>query len=254
MKSEIESPDYTKYKVGGDDGTGNKITAIYNIGEKYIIYKTNEKALFKYHDAYAQPITAPIDQKMYEAISLLKSENDKDKFRYPIVTGLKYCLENEIEVSKQFFDELLVSIKNYKKIKSKNAIQYLSTCLLVLVVMIVISVFVYYCSPNNIWQKLVYIATGGCIGGFFSVALRIEDLISEVFEEIGLNFISAVIRMIIAILSSIVLYFLIRSNIVLGVFKDKDSNFFVIIAFSIAAGFFEKKVPDLLKSLDSKIK
>jgi hypothetical protein len=97
---------------------------------------------------------------------------------------------------------------------------------------------------------LSMIATAGSIGGFLSISLRIKVLITEVFEDRLLNFLSSVIRMMFAMLAGIVTFILVKSNIIFGFLADLEVNFYIILVLSVASGFFEQKVPELLSRLE----
>lgn len=246
--SSEKKANYSDYEIGKKDSHGVIISEIYHRGEKYIIYNTKEKGLFKYDHDFEDIVSAPIEEKLFEATNLLKTNRMRKKFCIPITAAFKLCLENKEELSQNYFDTVIKKINNYKNVK--NTIEYLTVCIVVVIIGIATSYFLYdEYKLNSTVSRLILIATAGSIGGFLSISLRINELIEDVFFDRVLNFLSAIIRMMFSVLAGVVTYFLIRSNIVFGFLEDLEINFFVILTLAIASGFFEKKIPDILKKI-----
>ncbi len=257
MKTDQQQPEsraqenslYADYAEGKKDSTGSVITAIFCRGDKYIIYDTAEKSLFKYQHGFDDAVTAPVEEKLFEVVQLLKTRNEKKRFRLSIASALKLCLEEQPELSKNYFDKISAEIKRYRSVK--NMILYLLICIGIMTLCILGSLLAYYFMPSGkLMTRLTYISTAGSIGGFLSIAIRIKNLGPELFENRVLNFLSACIRMIFAILAGVVTYFLIESDIVFGFLKELEFNFYVVISLAIASGFSETRIPDLLKKLE----
>ena len=123
-KSLEKKPNYSEYEIGKKDSHGVIITEIYHRGEKYIIYNTKENSLFKYDHDFDEIVSAPIEGKLFEATTLLKTNRMRNKFRISITAAFKLCLENKENLSLNYFNSLIDKIKTYQKVK--NTIEYLS--------------------------------------------------------------------------------------------------------------------------------
>ncbi len=242
------SHQYSRFKVGEKDDTGAIIKVVYCRGKSYVIYGTDEKALFKYQHSSNELLTAPIESALFETVQLLKSKRDKSKFVISIAAAVKLCLEGKAEEAITFLNKISQTIKHY--IKVKNTIQYLSVYVVILIFLLIASFSIHSeLGMNSLLTQLALIGTSGAVGGFMSLAIRIRKLMNEVFEDRRLNTLSAVIRMIFSIIAGIVTYFFIRANIVFGFVDNLEVNFFVILTFATAAGFSEKFVPEILTGI-----
>jgi hypothetical protein len=87
------------------------------------------------------------------------------------------------------------------------------------------------------------------VGGFLSVALGSQSLKIDLHDSPRLNFFNGVVRILIAMICGVILYFLIQAEFVLSIIKhDQESYGYVIVFF--LSGFSEKLVPNLLTRMD----
>jgi len=97
---------------------------------------------------------------------------------------------------------------------------------------------------------LVSVATCGSIGSFISVALNLKNLEIDPDAPAMISVISGVSRIMIGMIGAVLVYFLIRADILLGIISQSNSVF-AILAISVVAGFSETLVPNILRKMES---
>ena len=96
--------------------------------------------------------------------------------------------------------------------------------------------------------RLAQVASCGALGGFLSVSIGIRKLEIDPDADWRINGIAGASRIVIAMIGSIFVYFAIVSGLVLGNLSIEDSNAGVF-AISVAAGFSESFVPNILRQM-----
>ena len=140
--------------------------------------------------------------------------------------------------------------------RTQGQIQYLLACTgTLLAVLLFAMVFEFFFpSPAPSWRDLVRVATCGAAGGFFSVAIGIRKLDIDPDTRLWVNTYYGLIRLTIAIVSAIVLYFLIKAKLVLEpVFRGPPAQeAYALYAFAVAAGFSETMIPNILRKTEDR--
>lgn len=86
--------------------------------------------------------------------------------------------------------------------------------------------------------------------------MKLKQISLEEFEqynfERSLNLIGLVTeRIVISILASVIVYFCIKSNLILGICNDMETPIYGYMVFSVVAGFSETFVPNVLRKLEN---
>ncbi len=115
------------------------------------------------------------------------------------------------------------------------------------IVFLISDIFKSYISSNAI--LLFKIATCGSFGGFLSVSLNINKLNLDFDGSPAIQFFTGFSRIFISMISAIIMYYLIKSDIVLGLINYINNNN-VFYALGIVSGFSETFVPNIIKSVE----
>lgn len=140
--------------------------------------------------------------------------------------------------------------------RAQGQFQYLLACMGTLATIVLIALLFEFLLPlpETHWRDLVRVATCGAAGGFLSVAIGIRKLDIDPDTRWWVNAYYGLIRLTIAIVSAIVLYFLIEAKLVLQpVFSGASSQeAFALYAFAAAAGFSETLIPNILRRTEER--
>jgi hypothetical protein len=103
--------------------------------------------------------------------------------------------------------------------------------------------------PAGAWPDLARVAACGAAGGFLSVALGIRKLDIDPDTRWWVNSYYGLIRLTIAIVSAVILYFLVKGKLVLQpLFPEASAHeMFALYALAVAAGFSETFIPNILR-------
>ena len=279
-----------KYKVGELDRHGNSIEYIYSLEKssknsknnslekkdtnKYVIYRTRKVILWE--APKLQDESDEFKHKFYEIqaiVSKIISQNPEEVERVEtinrlIATGIKFALENEFEASKEVLDEAEIRLEYFRYIDARlqyllgsyHALFAIFFALLVLRVLpdIFPQLFINIIDKFSIPKEFFVVIICGALGGVLSVALRIKEIKIDPDSDVR---IAGVSRIVIAIISSLIIYIALRANIVSPLtqfFVDNDQtlqiNNWKIGFASVLAGFAETLVPNILSRSNATIK
>lgn len=229
---------------------GRVIKKVYfsNDDKNYIIFKAEEDEDITFLGS-EQPTM--IEHLLAECKFLISSSNldkeSKEMFDYQIAVAINCFMLGEIENSKKIL-ELIVE-KLHNKMILKKKLWYIGVFLFVTLFMICFSMSF----DNFKYIKYFKIATFGAIGGFISLNIKLEEIKFEISESKASYIIVSIYKVMFSMLTSIVSYFLIESELVLGVIKSNSSNsLYFIYAIATLAGFSESLLPNIFKSIENK--
>lgn len=140
--------------------------------------------------------------------------------------------------------------------RTQGQFLYLLTCTVILaIVMLIVFAHEYWIALSiDFWpyRELVRVAACGTIGGFISVAIGIRKLDVDPDTRWWVNAFYGFIRLTIAFLSAVVLYFLIKGKLIFEPLftETSDQAVFTLYAFAVAAGFSETFIPNILRKTE----
>lgn len=253
-KKDTPKENFNDFKPG-DILQGAKIKSIFSASKNYIVYniKSSPNSIsFTYNKTdEISSVLSSITPKIVEVEGILRRLYSQKKYislkARAIVEGCNGNQETALSVLERVKE---LAQKDYQH---QIKISYLFWTLLLIIINSIISLLMFY-TKDILNYGIVYnyflIATFGSFGGFLSTIYKINRLdFAEEDSKILLFFLS-VSRVFLSMLSSIVIYVLIKSNILLGVFNNVENDY-VFYIFSIAAGFSETFIPDILKKIQN---
>ncbi len=98
---------------------------------------------------------------------------------------------------------------------------------------------------------LCYVAAFASLGGFLSLALKLEKLDVDPDSPWHFYLLSGISRIAISVVAGVFVYMLIRADLLVGFVMDLDSKSGILV-FAFLAGFSETLVPDILRKIESK--
>lgn len=157
---------------------------------------------------------------------------------------------DKISTSEKLLDTVISEI-DYNKF---SKLYYLLPCLIAVLITCMVAAGVksysYWWVIDENFRTIFYMMTFGGIGGLLSVAINIdkhEDKISRIKWQ---RIFAGVFRMLIAMLSGIIMYVLLKANIIGGI-KDFNTGPYLYYALAIIAGFSQNLIPNLANKGES---
>ena len=246
-----ESLQLDAYMVGDFDDKGARITRIYIKNPNHLIYETNNsgdigmmmKNPSRYNWTAISPYTARIS-------TLLNSKREKKAFLPNLAKAYHDFFADNTEAAIALFRVMEQDIIRHKRVVGK--LNYLLTCLAVVGLMSLIGGLYHFLGWQSFYPELrtyIAIAILGSFGGFLSVSIRINQLQLDLEAGSFLPRITALTRMFMAILSSLIALIVIRSNLIFGVLNE-STNPYVVYTLAVLAGFSESFIPNVLSRVE----
>ena len=265
----LDDESLKRYQVGELDPNGNFIEYIYNPDDKkneYVIYRTR-KAI-RWAAPKLQSKSDEFKNKFNEIqiiVSKIVSLNPEEIERVEtinrlIATGIQLALENDFDAGQKVLGEAENRLKCFRAIDAKlqyllgsyHALFAIFFALLVLRVLpdIFPQLFIDIIEKFLIPQEFFVVIACGALGGVLSVAFGINRIKLDPDSDVR---IAGVSRIVIAVVSSLIIYIALRANIVSPLtqfFVDNGQtpqlNNWKIGFASVVAGFAETFVPNVL--------
>ena len=173
------------------------------------------------------------------------SRSSIEIFDYQRAVAINSYLLGEIDTSKKILLSLLNKLHERKILTKK--LWYIGIFLIVTIFMIFLSIYLEHFK----YVSFLKIATFGSIGGFISLNLKLQKVKFEVSESTLSYIFVSIYKVVFCMLTSIISYFLIKSDLILGVVQANSNSDFFIYAIATLAGFSESLLPNIFKSIES---
>ncbi len=168
-----------------------------------------------------------------------------------IARGISRALEDDVETAKLILSEVRDRLRNLRTIRGQLEYQ-LSSFVVALLVVMCLGVALLLLDNQAVSSlaslRLLEVAGCGALGGFLSVSVGIRKVEIDPDADWRVNSISGASRIVIAIIGSIFVYLAIVSGLILGNLSTGTTDASVY-AISIAAGFSETFVPNVLRQI-----
>ena len=251
------------FKVGSKDQSGYTIKKIYARGDEYVIYEIETSdivdSLKVWIDTIIENNNVPIDyfvgirENFTKAKNLLYKCVDKSATKAILADIVATAIESGPASANTQIAGLIQEINSEYEEQFKNRMRLLMSSLFIAAIFFCISLYTYL---NKILvdydhlRNLIFVAAGGSVGGFFSISIGINKIVSEKDVTKWLYFLYGAERIIISILAAGISYFAIQADLIFGLTKNLSNPIIVFIFFSILAGFSETLVPNILTKIE----
>jgi hypothetical protein len=244
----MEITNWKDWDVGTINSKG-KITKVHCKTNHFIIYDVDREKWFQYHtESDIINRTASIQKEWSAVINLISSETERKKYSPKIIGALRECFQGNSEAAKFKLEKIYASITSYKIIKGR--LQYLSGAI---VIMIVGSIFCYLINEETETRHFILIGSifFGLSAGVLSVGSRLNNIIINIeADHFWYYFIYGATRIFMSAISSVLVYVLIKSNILFGIVNE--SNYYMFFSLGALSGFSESFIPNALRKVDNK--
>ncbi len=233
----------------GEIFRGEMITRLYAAKSDFLIFEGEKsgEVTVATDNVELRKRCSDISTKISVISEYLITKKEKKKFVDQIGLAYVEAIEGNLKEANNICDKLLDRIEIYKI--GIGRFYYLLSCLSVVFIALIFSFFLkkYKFIPEIIPH--FFIMAYASIGGFLSVAKDIKKIQIDSTDFGWFQVVYGAVRIIISMFSGLIVYVLIKSEIILPTLTIND-NVFVICLFAIAAGFSESMIPNLLKKVE----
>lgn len=236
------------YKVGMSI-YGVKIKKIYfaNKTNAFIIIKSEKDNNIHVFGGDLSKIENMIAECKYLVESLRVAGKDREMFDYQRAIAINTFLLGQEENSKKILENLIENLKKRKILYKK--LWYIGIFFLATIIMMGCSL----AYKDTEYGKYLKIAMFGSIGGFISLNIRLKKIKFDISDSTISYIVVSLYKVMFSMLTSIIVYFLIEGDFILGIAKNETSNqMYFLYIVSTLAGFSESLLPNIFKGIEEK--
>jgi hypothetical protein len=263
--NEKKLKDPLELEVGGKDDNKEDILELYSKGPEYAVYRTETgiKTKFALDETKCKEQRACLSQisPLLTEIYRLQAGKlmDKRSINKEIGRGICQCIEGNLEGSIKILESIRKRLKNLRDLEGRLYYQLSSFGVVIIatIVLVITLLWIAQSSPEetkgtigNYFLLLLQVMVCGSLGGFLSVSIKVRQLEFDIDATWPMHVITGASRIIIAMIGSLFVYFAIQSNLILGALvAEGQVNKLFMYAISIAAGFSESFVPNVIPKI-----
>lgn len=218
-----------------------------NKTKEFIILKAEEDNNIHAFGGDLSKIEDLLAECKYLTESLISTKKEREMFDYQRAIAINTFLLGEEDNSRTILHELKEKLQKRKILVKK--LWYIGIFLFVTIGMIWGSLVFEewkYC-------KYIRISMFGAIGGFISLNIRLKEIKFEISDSTLSYIIVSLYKVLFSMLASIIVFFLIESDLILGVLKSEATNqLYFLYVISTMAGFSESLLPNIFKGMEEK--
>lgn len=240
-------------KIGDKDENGEIYTDIYYSHEDFLLYEIkNNGEVCKILGKNIKGNLKKIDKSIIEFETYLNSTEAKKKYAQTLANAMSYCLLGNSKTAKQYLEKQITIFQKERVVS--NRLKYLTSCFVIVIINVIIAVilnfFVDEASIPNSLRFIYTLITFGSFGGFISVYLKVNSLDLEIFNKPTNQFWFGASRIFISMISSLIVYALIKADFIIGFLNEIDNNNYIFYTMACLSGFSEYFIPNALKSIE----
>lgn len=240
----------TDYKIGGYI-YDHKIKKIYfaNNEKNFIILKLEDNDEVIVFGETPKEIVHLLAECNYLTKNFVKNKKRKEMFEYQRAVAINTYLIGEEEKSKEILHKLLNKLQ--EKIVLSKKLSYIGVYLIIIIIMIFLCIFGDRIEYLIKYMKYIKIATFGSFGGFIALNVKLNDIKFDISESTISYITVSIYKLVFAMISSIISYFFIESELILSVIKNNNTNsLYLIYTIATLAGFSESLLPNMFKNIE----
>lgn len=247
-KDETPKLPYSNYNVG-EYFDGEIIGQIFSSHKDFLIYREedacNVSVYYPDENIEYSKNLSKISHKTAVLKGCVCNKLEHKKYNSRIAVMYREALRGNSETAEAIIDAILKDAPIFKRNLAR--IFYLISCFSVVLFMIILSVL-----QDTIFQfdyliPYLKIMLYGSLGGIISVTISIKKLNLDFDFYNWSQLIYGAFRIILAIISAIIAYVLIKSDLIFS--KLDSTNIYLYYVLAVMAGFSETWIPNTLKKL-----
>lgn len=253
------------FVAGGKDKLGNFIVKIIVRSDEFVIYEIktssisdsirvnirtlveNDRLLLKRYDG--------VRIKLSRVKGMLYKVNDEISYRDRMGQIISHALScGDIILANRELSKLEQEINQVYRERVTNSLKYLLTMIFLTSCLVFSSIYTYWCNPLDsapALRLLLFTATAGSIGGFFSVSIKLRRMAFEREIPSYAYIFYGVERFFVSVCCSIIMLMAVKGQLA---FAIANPNTAASLLLSVAAGFSETFIPNLLVRMETEKK
>ena len=233
----------------GDEIYGEKIVKkyFYDNKHKFLIYKNQYGEIAYFSDKPVTNISSSLGK-----CNLMKELSHETKFK-EWIDAQKAVAINEFLIGNEDKSREVLKIcveTAINKEKSRKKLFFIGMYIGMTILLIITALILDFVCPNWKYLEYLYIMIFGAFGGFVSLNSRLEKIEFTVDERTWSYILVSIFKIAFACISSIIVYFLIESDMVLSALKDSQGIVYIAAAL---AGFSESLLPNIFSGVEKDI-
>lgn len=244
-------------KVGDDDELGRKIVNIYStVKGKYFIYHHSDFILgVMAEDESLINEDTEINKLFYQNVEFLSDDPPvRRKYLRNVAYAIKALYDGHKEAAADGLRSTYDRIQEY--LLRRAIVAYLTG---VVVGSLILPLALYFAifKLNTVYRDIAGLIFNAVLfstlGGFLSTVTGIKDIKVDLQNNFLMKSCFGSLRIAIAIISGVIVYFLIQGNVLFGFVKDTSVESLYYVMFFLS-GFSEKLVFNLMLELEGRVK
>ena len=237
-----------KVKIG-DNFKGDivKQKYFYDNDKNFIIFKNDKDEVIYYGREQITNISSALGKCNYIK-ELLHSKRMKKWIDAQKAAALNEFFLGNKEKSEEILEVSIETAENTER--ARKRLIYVGVYLIAVSLLMIILILTKNFYPEWQYMKYLEIVIFGSFGGFVSLNTRLEKIEFSLYETTWSYVLVSVYKIAFACISSIIIYFLIESDIILSVLKNSPG---VIYIAATLAGFSESLLPNVFSGLEKDI-
>lgn len=244
--AKIKEKNYS-LKIGEKDNGGDTIENIFARNEgKYLIYSNTKGSIKLVAEDEALTSKNPeINEALMKIADYTRANAViNKKFQNSIAYALKVLYDGYGDTCLKSLNSTYEQIQ--KHLKRKAEIAYLTGGLVMVLFNLVTYFLIYKFGNLNDFGYIIFSAVAlSSLGGFLSIATSVKNIVVDLQNTERIIALLGGLRIVIAMISGVAVYYLIESNFFLAFLGDLNNINAMYVAFFLS-GFSEKLIPNLL--------
>jgi len=256
---------YDTLKVGAVDRNGNTIFVIYARSNEYVIYSIDERQTIG--DIRVTIDSADDDSPVFRYFREIRSEFDSVKsvahkssnrvntarVAHAVSSALIGNPKKSVSLLQNIFKDISLEYKELVVGK----LCFIGGTFILALALCSLSLCLYIFEPpllvseKRVLYEIILTCAMATLGGFVSVSRGIRSISVDRGMGKWPYILYGIERNVFAIVGGVFIYFLIKSNLILGFIGEMNNEMFALLVFGFLAGFSETLVPNALKTLES---
>jgi hypothetical protein len=240
-------------KAGDKDCDGNTVRTVYARDETYIVYDTADRQLiFTGENEELIGQDSNVNRMLIQIGDFIThTPTLKRHYTSPMAFAMKIFFDGNPKGSYSSLRSIYRDIRRHLTRRAK--LSYQVGALILMVIALIVFLLVHWSLTlselgTNLFTAIVFAS----MGGFLSVVIGSRNLRLDLQNNVLVNMGYGGIRIVIAIISGVVIYFLVETKVVFGFLKDAP-NLYGLIVVAFVTGFSESLIPNLVKKIEDQV-
>lgn len=239
----------TQYRPGEKDIHGLDIVGIYGARADFAVYSTEQTGIRWQHDNLNDGLRDVIHEfhRLLSTWSVIASSKvDRRRFDSLLGASMVAAFKSDAkEPAKSYFAiaDRYIETRIREKVRFNFSLASLGVAIILSSLLGGLFFYLKSCCESALWEELCLAGLGGVIGAAISVLRRSSDLSLETFVSAKSLRLQGAFRVLLGLLFGIVAFTANKSNIAFGLVE----NVYAVFLLTLAAGFSEQLVPDLIE-------